>query len=361
MAEELLVEADEILESQSPVELLKFIKEIESQLRSDVSVQAQEKYWSSLLQKVKMGFATSMITFLYDQFFKENSEYIMKEVALAKKALNLKKQKAASYSNPFTHSLGIGNLNAENVNIIAPDEPSSATSRIHENQNLSPRAIKGQRDDALTPEQDQQRRDKMAKEYISRKLKEMREMESHKNEKTKDEEQHPSLNISKNIRFVQNERAKQDDSALALQMYNHLKAKGLGQDEQEFADAPLESKDADAYSGQDDRFRPRKPRYFNSVKTGFEWNKYNQTHYDADNPPPKTVQGYKFNIFYPDLHNKMQTPQFYLENIQGQPDTLIIRFKAGAPYEELAFRIINKEWDMSEKHGFKSIFDKGVL
>ena len=26
----------------------------------------------------------------------------------------------------------------------------------------------------------------------------------------------------------------------------------------------------------------------------YEWNKYNQTHYDGDNPPPKTVQGYKF-------------------------------------------------------------------
>ena len=40
MAEELVAEADELLESQSPVELLKFIKEIESQLKSDVSVQA---------------------------------------------------------------------------------------------------------------------------------------------------------------------------------------------------------------------------------------------------------------------------------------------------------------------------------
>ncbi len=46
---------------------------------------------------------------------------------------------------------------------------------------------------------------------------------------------------------------------------------------------------------------PPKPRYFNRVKTGYDWNKYNQTHYDHDNPPPKTVQGYKFTIFYPDL------------------------------------------------------------
>ncbi|KAK4296314.1 hypothetical protein Pmani_031188 [Petrolisthes manimaculis] len=59
-----------------------------------------------------------------------------------------------------------------------------------------------------------------------------------------------------------------------------------------------------------DKYRPRKPRYFNLVHTGFEWNKYNQTHYDMDNPPPKIVQGYKFNIFYPDLIDKAKTPQF---------------------------------------------------
>lgn len=43
----------------------------------------------------------------------------------------------------------------------------------------------------------------------------------------------------------------------------------------------------------EDKWRPRKPRYFNRVHTGYEWNKYNQTHYDTDNPPPKVVQGYK--------------------------------------------------------------------
>ena len=59
-----------------------------------------------------------------------------------------------------------------------------------------------------------------------------------------------------------------------------------------------------------DKYRPRKPRYFNRVHTGFEWNKYNQTHYDMDNPPPKIVQGYKFNIFYPDLIDKNSTPQY---------------------------------------------------
>ena len=39
-----------------------------------------------------------------------------------------------------------------------------------------------------------------------------------------------------------------------------------------------------------EKYQPRKPRYFNRVKTGYDWNKYNQTHYDHDNPPPKIVQ-----------------------------------------------------------------------
>ncbi|KAL3918033.1 MAG: hypothetical protein SGILL_004438, partial [Bacillariaceae sp.] len=60
------------------------------------------------------------------------------------------------------------------------------------------------------------------------------------------------------------------------------------------------------YSWQD-RYAPRKPRYFNRVRTGFDWNKYNQTHYDSENPPPKIVQGYKFNIFYPDLVDPTKT------------------------------------------------------
>jgi hypothetical protein len=204
-----------------------------------------------------------------------------------------------------------------------------------------------------------QEADRTAKADLQGKFKAMQAQVSSQEEQKK--EGMAGLNISKNIRFAQNESSQQDDSAQALQMYNHLKAKGLGQDEQEFVDLPLPQQEASLYPGVDDRFRPRKPRYFNSVKTGFEWNKYNQTHYDADNPPPKVVQGYKFNVFYPDLLNKTLTPQFYLDNIPDQPETVIITFRAGAPYEDLAFKIINKEWDVSEKHGFKTVFDKGVL
>lgn len=113
------------------------------------------------------------------------------------------------------------------------------------------------------------------------------------------------------------------------------------------------------YSWQD-RYAPRKPRYFNRVKTGYDWNKYNQTHYDHDNPPPKTVQGYKFNIFYPDLVDPTKTPQFFIEPADSN-DFCILRFHAGPPYEDVAFKIINREWNRSRKRGFKCSFERGVL
>ncbi|CAH9056255.1 unnamed protein product [Cuscuta epithymum] len=110
-----------------------------------------------------------------------------------------------------------------------------------------------------------------------------------------------------------------------------------------------------------DKYRPRKPKYFNRVHTGYEWNKYNQTHYDHDNPPPKIVQGYKFNIFFPDLVDKSKAPTFVIDKDGDSVDTCIIRFHAGPPYEDIAFRIVNREWEYSHKKGFKCIFDRGIL
>ncbi|XVF33603.1 hypothetical protein REPUB_Repub17cG0182400 [Reevesia pubescens] len=110
-----------------------------------------------------------------------------------------------------------------------------------------------------------------------------------------------------------------------------------------------------------DKYRPRKPKYFNRVHTGYEWNKYNQTHYDHDNPPPKIVQGYKFNIFYPDLVDKTKAPVYTIEKDGNSSETCIIRFHAGPPYEDIAFRIVNKEWEYSHKKGFKCTFERGIL
>lgn len=120
--------------------------------------------------------------------------------------------------------------------------------------------------------------------------------------------------------------------------------------------------------------RPRKPKFFNRIVMGYEWNKYNQTHYDEANPPPKVVQGYKFNIFYPNLVDTTKTPTYKVERNRqkrkyvgggggtsaGEDETCILRFMAGPPYLDVAFRIIDRDWDYSSRfnRGFKSSFDK---
>lgn len=164
----------------------------------------------------------------------------------------------------------------------------------------------------------------------------------------------------------------EDFSQATKALYDREVARGVNENEEIFAaEESLTTTSAPQWA---DKYRPRKPRYFNRVQMGYEWNKYNQTHYDHDNPPPKVVQGYKFNIFYPDLIDKAKAPTFRIIRehgrkrgesfaAAGEEDTCLIRFIAGPPYEDIAFRIVDKEWDYSAKRdrGFRSSFDKGIL
>ncbi|TGJ81268.1 hypothetical protein E0Z10_g7491 [Xylaria hypoxylon] len=163
--------------------------------------------------------------------------------------------------------------------------------------------------------------------------------------------------------------ANEDFSQATKALYEREVARGVNEDEEIFtAEESVAGMTKPQWA---DKYRPRKPRYFNRVQMGYEWNKYNQTHYDHDNPPPKVVQGYKFNIFYPDLIDKTKAPTFKIirehgrrkgESLApaGEEDTCLIRFIAGPPYEDIAFRIVDREWDYSAKkdRGFKSSFDK---
>lgn len=134
----------------------------------------------------------------------------------------------------------------------------------------------------------------------------------------------------------------------------------------------------------EDKYRPRKPRYFNRVHTGYEWNKYNQTHYEYvldaviqcrwfNNPfaapttlPLKSckVTRYvknkprprlwidalmQFNVFYPDLIDKTKAPTYKIVKEPGNDETVLLHFSAGPPYEDIAFRIVNREWEFSHK------------
>ncbi|KAL5594747.1 hypothetical protein BROUX41_001661 [Berkeleyomyces rouxiae] len=170
----------------------------------------------------------------------------------------------------------------------------------------------------------------------------------------------------------------EDFSSATKALYDREVARGIRDDEEIFSteEAVPTNVGGDVPPIWAKKYRPRKPRYFNRVQMGYEWNKYNQTHYDHDNPPPKVVQGYKFNIFYPDLIDKTKAPTFKIirENgrrrgesststMPGENDTCLIRFVAGPPYEDIAFRIVDREWDYSSKRerGFKSSFDNGIL
>lgn len=163
--------------------------------------------------------------------------------------------------------------------------------------------------------------------------------------------------------------ANEDFSSATTALYEREVARGVQENEEIFAgEEEVSSVSKPQWAN---KYRPRKPRYFNRVQMGYEWNKYNQTHYDHDNPPPKVVQGYKFNIFYPDLIDKFKAPTYRIERENGrkrgqsfapagEEDTCLIRFISGPPYEDLAFRIVDKEWDYSAKRerGFRSSFDK---
>lgn len=163
-----------------------------------------------------------------------------------------------------------------------------------------------------------------------------------------------------------------DFSQATKALYEREVARGVSENEEIFtAEEEVSKTSTSRWVG---KHRPRKPRYFNRVQMGYEWNKYNQTHYDHDNPPPKVVQGYKFNIFYPDLIDKTKAPTYRIERENGrkrgqsfapagEEDTCLIRFIASPPYEDIAFRIVDKEWDYSAKRerGFRSSFDKVEL
>lgn len=168
-------------------------------------------------------------------------------------------------------------------------------------------------------------------------------------------------------RFAQT--STEDFSQATKALYDREVARGISENEEVFTEEALVPAGGEPlWAG---KYRPRKPRYFNRVQMGYEWNKYNQTHYDHDNPPPKVVQGYKFNIFYPDLIDKTKAPTYKIIREHGrrrgesfapagEEDTCLIRFLAGPPYEDIAFRIVDREWDYSAKkeRGFRSSFDK---
>jgi hypothetical protein len=58
-------------------------------------------------------------------------------------------------------------------------------------------------------------------------------------------------------------------------------------------------------------------------------------------------------LHYPELAAGAKPPPCAVEEDGGgSGGTCIVRFHAGRPYEDVAFRIVNREWERSRKGGF---------
>lgn len=85
---------------------------------------------------------------------------------------------------------------------------------------------------------------------------------------------------------VKNVQDVNDDSFAAVTnaLYEREVAKGENDDEELFN---VDEEITQVTPSWADIHRPRKPKFYNRVQTGYDWNRYNQVHYDANNPPPK--------------------------------------------------------------------------
>jgi Cactus-binding C-terminus of cactin protein/Conserved mid region of cactin len=101
-----------------------------------------------------------------------------------------------------------------------------------------------------------------------------------------------------------------------------------------------------------------KPFYQTSVYKGYMWTHYNKLHFSVDSPPPKLVKGYRFAVALPKLKNRDALPTFTLEpDPSGSDEFVVLHFRFGEPYRHLAFRVVNREWETSQRLGFRCYID----
>ncbi|KAL7287803.1 hypothetical protein TKK_0018178 [Trichogramma kaykai] len=269
-------------------------------------------YWESLLSQLKAHMARARLRDRHSENLKKKLDILMAEQGVATQE---PKEESVEAESPSTSAAGIKN-----------DQSQSENEEEEETKSYSPRYIpldKLEPGTIVTLEEDDDKRLAYSRNQV--------------------------LNTGNKVENVMTAEEKA--------MHREV-SKNMGGDESQFSvESSLE---AQVYLWSD-KYRPRKPRYFNRVHTGFEWNKYNQTHYDMDNPPPKIVQGYKFNIFYPDLIDKNVTPEYFLTPCSDNKDFALLRFKAGPPYEDIAFKIVNREWEYSYKRGFRCQFHNNIF
>nr|XP_018486655.1 PREDICTED: cactin-like [Raphanus sativus] len=331
------VEADvrKLLDGKTHSELLELQLDIESQLRSG-SAKVVE-YWEAVLKRLDIYKAKACLKEIHAEMLRRHL-HRLEQLSEGEEDVEVNHHRLAPVMEDNEEEMNDRNLSdAEEAfspePIMEEDEEEEAGVEAEAAGSFSPELMHGDdREEAIDPEED-------------KKLLEMKRMV---------------------VMEKQKKRIKEAMDSKPAPVEDNFKVKAMkAMGAMEEGDAVFGSNaevnlDSEVYWWHD-KYRPRKPKYFNRVHTGYEWNKYNQTHYDHDNPPPKIVQGYKFNIFYPDLVDKIKAPTYTIEKDGTSAETCMIRFHAGPPYEDIAFRIVNKEWEYSHKKGFKCTFERGIL
>lgn len=320
---------DNLLRPKSFDELEKLEKQINKKLDSDEPIDTD--YWQQLLESLLVYRAKAKLKKIYQSVLNDKLETLKAESEAAAKVL--KSKLATSDLTPPKYSKHL-----DPDPLLQIDAKDKLLSSLDESRFLGDIAL--------------QRQKIMKLGYVPAPKEASRQSDSQFNDS-------PANAVT-------------SDAKNSTSLFDREVAKGVEEDEEVFAgEEQVETKNAHLWKG---KYRPRKPRYFNRVQMGYEWNKYNQTHYDHDNPPPKVVQGYKFHVFYPDLIDPTRAPTYKIireggrkkgQTVApaGEEDTCIIRFMSGPPYEDIAFRIVDRDWDYSAKHdrGFKSTFENGIL
>ncbi|KYN27253.1 PREDICTED: cactin isoform X1 [Trachymyrmex cornetzi] len=293
-------------------------------------------YWESLLSQLKAHMARARLRDRHQENLRKKLEVLIAEQGVAR-----------------TENESEGSQAQENESTVRQDEPSSSTA-VEKNENShsdDDQEETSAADDLLSESFREYETGGYSPTYIPYSQLEPGTLV------TQEDEDNQRLEYARQ-QVLNTGRKIQNVLTIEEQAMHREARKGMGSDEAQFSvESSLE---AQIYLWSD-KYRPRKPRYFNRVHTGFEWNKYNQTHYDMDNPPPKIVQGYKFNIFYPDLIDKNTTPEYFLTPCTDNKDFAILRFHAGPPYEDIAFKIVNREWEYSYKRGFRCQFHNNIF
>lgn len=111
-----------------------------------------------------------------------------------------------------------------------------------------------------------------------------------------------------------------------------------------------------------------KPELKFFVRTGYKWNGYNRIHYSYEQPPPKRVLGYKFEVSYPQLANwsgQSDLPSYELLPCEDATfELLVFRAPDNSSYRDVCYRIVRDVWDTKRKRrgdGFVCQFYRGVF